>query len=534
MTLPTTKDLEKPLGAIAEENWQDLQQFKEDELLLGYQKRWIADESDVKIAEKSRRTGLTWAEAADASLCASAARGQGGSNHFYVGSNKEMAREFIEAVAMWSKAFDRAAGEITEESIFEDDGKEGKEILTFVVYFVSGFKVQALSSKPSNLRGMQGNVTIDEAAFHDLLAEVLKAALALTMWGSKVRLISTHNGFENLFNELINDSRAGKKRYSIHRIPLDAACAEGLYKRICQITGKEWSLEAEKEWISNLLSDTASKEDAQEEYFCIPKHGSGSYLSRAVIESRTHDVPVLRYECSNEFNTWPEHIREAEIKDWCEKYLLSLLTKLNPNLEHCFGEDFGRVSDLTVIAPLTIEQNLKRTCPFIVELRNMPYHQQRQILLYITSRLPRLRGGALDNRGNGGYLAEQAAEKHGDGLIEKVDLSQSWYLENMPRFKSAFEDNTIAIPSDADIVSDLLAIKMLKGIAKVPDVNTSTIKGKKRHGDAAIALALAYYASIMDTIEYGYETLKPESFENDIDRDDYVNTSRYGNERGMM
>lgn len=61
-------------------------------------------------------------------------------------------------------------------------------------------------------------MTIDEAAFHERLAEVLKAALALTMWGAKVRLISTHNGIDNLFNQLITDSRAGKKRYSIHTI----------------------------------------------------------------------------------------------------------------------------------------------------------------------------------------------------------------------------------------------------------------------------------------------------------------------------
>lgn len=118
-----------------------------------------------------------------------------------------MAREFIDAVAMWAKAFNKAAGEIQEE-VFED---EDKSILTFVVYFSSGFKVQALSSNPSNLRGMQGNVTIDEAAFHERLAEVLKAATALTMWGAKIRIISTHNGVDNLFNQLVNDSRARKK-----------------------------------------------------------------------------------------------------------------------------------------------------------------------------------------------------------------------------------------------------------------------------------------------------------------------------------
>ena len=41
-------------------------EFDKSQLLLPYQKRWIADSSQLKIAEKSRRTGLTWAEAADA------------------------------------------------------------------------------------------------------------------------------------------------------------------------------------------------------------------------------------------------------------------------------------------------------------------------------------------------------------------------------------------------------------------------------------------------------------------------------------
>ncbi|WP_245181481.1 hypothetical protein [Erwinia tracheiphila] len=154
---------------------------------------------------------MTWAEAADASLTAAKSREAGGTNHFYIGSNKEMAREFIDAAAMWARAYGLAAGEVGEE-VFED---EDKDILTFIIYFASGYKVQALSSNPRNLRGMQGNVTIDEAGHHDRLAEVLKSALALTMWGAKVRIISTHNGNENLFNELIQDSRAGRKRYSV-------------------------------------------------------------------------------------------------------------------------------------------------------------------------------------------------------------------------------------------------------------------------------------------------------------------------------
>ena len=245
---------------MTENTVPDFIPFDPNELLLGYQKRWIADKSQLKIAEKSRRTGLTWAEAADDALIASLSKKDGGSDVFYIGSNKEMAREFIDAVAMWARAFNYAAGEIQEEVLEDED----KAILTYVIYFASGFKVKALSSNPKNLRGMQGVVVIDEAAFHEYLAEVLKAALALTMWGAKVRLISTHNGADNLFNELILDSRAGKKRYSVHTITLDDACAEGLYQRICQVSKQVWTAEKEQEWKENLLNDPATKYVAED------------------------------------------------------------------------------------------------------------------------------------------------------------------------------------------------------------------------------------------------------------------------------
>lgn len=483
--------------------------FDPKEVLLQYQKEWIADESQVKLAEKSRRTGLTWAEAADASLTASKSKAAQGDNHFYVGSNKEMAIEFIEAAAMWAKIFNKAAGEI-EEEVLED---EDKDILTFTIRFASGFKVQALSSRPSNMRGRQGNVTIDEAAFHDALAELLKAALALTMWGSKVRIISTHNGVENLFNELVEETRAGKKRYSIHRITLDNACTQGLYKRICQIRGLEWSPEAEKQWKDDLLSDTATTEDALEEYYCVPKSGGGAYLSRALIESRmVAGRPILRFEGSAEFNARPVTERAVEMQGWCDENLLPLLAQLNPENNHVLGEDFARSGDLTVLAPMEIAQQLQRNVPFLVELRNVPFAQQKQVLFYIIFRLPRFQAAALDARGNGQNLAEDTRDQFGNS-IQTVMLAQNWYLENMPKLKAAFEDGEITIPKDRDVLDDLRAVQVIKGIPKIPEGKTQK-QGKQRHGDAAVALVMAIFAALVEVEHFGYIPVKP-----DLNRD---------------
>jgi phage FluMu gp28-like protein len=476
---------------------QELTPFDENELLLGYQKRWLADESPLKIAEKSRRTGLTWAEAADAVLCASKAKSAHGTNHFYVGSNKEMAREFIDAAAMWAKAFDKAAGDIQEE-IFIDAGQDGKEILTFAIHFASGFKIQALSSNPSNLRGMQGNVTIDEAAFHDRLDEVLKAALALTMWGAKVRLISTHNGTDNLFNNLIQDSRAGKKRYSVHRITLDDACSEGLYQRICQIKGEQYSPEKEQAWKDGLLKDTATEDDALEEYFCVPKQGGGVYIKRVLVDAAMKaDIPILRFTADKDFLSWSARHKQMQIKEWFEA-LNPHLMALQADLNHVLGEDFARKGDLSVFVPLQINKDLTKRVPFLLEMSNLTYDAQKEILFYIGDRLPRLQGMAFDATGNGGYLAEAAAERYGTEMVEQVMLTDKWYMEWMPKLKAEFEDFNLDIPRHQDIQDDLNQIQTIRGIPKIDKGSTKGSDGRQRHGDTAVAIAMAIRASWMD------------------------------------
>ncbi|HFN7983861.1 TPA: terminase family protein [Escherichia coli] len=485
-------------------------EFDQDQVLLPYQRRWIADTAQIKIGEKSRRTGLTWAEAADAALNGSMSREAGGCDTFYVGTTKDMAREFIDACAMWAKAYNWAASDIGEEVLKDED----KDILVYVINFASGFKIKALSSNPSNLRGMQGNVIIDEAAFQVDLAALLKAALALTMWGSKVRIISTHNGIENLFNTLITESRAGKRRYSVHRIDIELAITEGLYKRICQVTRQTWSSAAEAEWLNNLLSDTATEEDAREEYYCEPKNGGGTYLARSIRERAARGSgPVLRFTGSTEFNATPEGIRALDMRDWLERVVLPELNKLPQNLRHCLGEDFARSGHLTVFAPMTVNDDTTRTVPFLVELANVPYKQQEQALFFICDRLPRRNGIKLDGRGNGNYLAEQAAERYGDE-VEVVMPSVGHYRENMPRFKSAFEDDELILPKHEDVISDLGQIVILRGTPGIDDREKTGSDGHKRHGDSAYAIFLAFLASKEDCRRYELHRLnrpaKPE------------------------
>jgi len=497
------------------------------DVLLGYQKRLLASTAlhQVTLCEKSRRIGATWGVGADAVLTSAAARTAGGMDTFYIGYNLDMAREFIDVCAMWARAFNQAVtGAGVEEFVF-DDGEPESNIQAFRIRFASGYEIVALASRPRSLRGRQGYVIIDEAAFHDDLAGVMKAAMALLMWGGKVLVISTHLGEDNAFNKLIQDARAGRNPYHVVRCTLDDALNDGLYQRICLVTGKQWSVEAEAQWRAGIVASYG--EDADEELFCIPSKGGGIYLPRALIEARAlTDLPVLRLERNAAFAGQPKDAREADIEAWCKEQLELPLKTLDKGRLHAIGGDFGRVADLSVFAPFEIGRSLKRTVPFIVELRNIPFEQQRQVLFFICDRLPRFMAGKLDATGNGAYLAEVAAQRYGMHRIEQVKLNQTWYLENFPPFKAAFEDDAILIPADDQVIGDLNLIRSIAGIPQIPPARTKTGDGKTRHGDAAVALVLGYAATRGDAVEYGYRAMQ-----NDLGRVGAFDDDRDGEER---
>lgn len=454
------------------------------DVLLPYQKAWLGDKSPVKVVEKSRRIGLTWAQALDDVLKASTS-GRDGMDVLYISFNQDMTREYIDTCAEWAKKLQIVAGKVNED-IFRD-GDE-REIKAFRIDFASGHKILALSNRPSNLRGKQGRVIIDEAAFVEDLPELLKAALALLMWGGQVIIISTHDGAENPFNELIQDVRAGNLPYSLHRITLDDALSAGLYRRICRVTKQDWTPEAEEAWRADLIKTYG--DGADEELFCIPRQSSGAYLTTSMIEACMEAVPVLTWTPpAEDFVDWPLPVAERYTKGWMAEQLEPLLSGLPKDRAHFCGVDFGRSGDLSVFWPATEEKDLRLVPPFVLELRNCPHRTQQQILFAMLDALPRFSGVSLDARGNGSALAEAARQQYGPGRVREVMISEGWYRETMPLLKAGIEDKTLILPKDAGILSDFRSLRVVKGVARVPEQRTKDKTGG-RHGDSAVACAM--------------------------------------------
>src|SRR5690606_27262360 len=206
-------------------------------------------------------------------------------------------------------------------------------------------------SRPRSLRGRQGFVIIDEAAFHDDLPGLLKAAIALLMWGGKVLIISTHNGVDHPFAELVEDVRKGRKPYALIRTTFQEAIADGLFKRICIRTGKPYSAQAEQEFVKAMYARYG--DDAAEELDVIPTDSGGRWLPRVLLEARAVDVPVVRWMLKDDVVDHSEDSRYRECEDWLLEHVKPLIDALPSGaVRSVIGEDFARTRNLTVLWPL--------------------------------------------------------------------------------------------------------------------------------------------------------------------------------------
>lgn len=453
-------------------------------ILLPYQETWLLNDDKVKVWQKSRRIGASYVEALNCVLKAAKDKQDNGKNCYYISYAKDMTQQFIKDVSYWAKLMNIACEDLGESLIKDED----KDITIYKVRFKSGFEIWGLPSVPRSIRSKQGHIVIDEAAFCDDLKELLKAALAMLMWGGSVSILSTHNGEDNQFNLLIKDIEDGKKNYYLQTTNIEDALKDGLYKRICEISKEEYSKSKEREWLKSIIKDYG--EAYEEELYCIPSRNGEKYFNRSLLETVINEkIEVFRFYEKDDFVFKNESERYKRVLEWFNQ-VKDIFRNCKSDI--VLGEDFGRSGDLTVLwfESVNNDDTSKTLC--VIELRNIPFSNQEQFILLCLNELDKkFLGAAFDSRGNGQMIAENLSLEY-RGIILQVMLSRKWYLENMPKLKTAIEDKTTDIPKDNYIIDDFLTAEVYQGI---PLIRERTGKNNnKRHGDSLIAKAMAVYA----------------------------------------
>lgn len=426
--------------------------------LLPYQARWVQDKAGLKVIEKSRRIGLSWAEAYDAVMHA----GDGHGNVYYQSYNRDMTRGFINDCAGWAEDL-QVGAEAVGETLIDVGSKEA--VQAFRIELHSGKEIVAMSSSPRGFRsrGRPGDRAIlDEAAFVDDLAEVLKAALAFRMWGGTVHILSTHNGEGSAFNTLISEVREGSRLGSLHSVPFNDAVEDGLCRRIFEVSGGTWSPEAEAEWVAEIRKEYGSA--AEEELDCIPSAAGGAWL------------------------TW-EEIRAAEHQDAGDPELFAR----RRDSVTWIGNDIARRQHLWVAWVIDVVGDVAWTRE-IVEMRNASFSTQDAELDRLVARYRPIRI-AMDQTGMGEKPVEDAKARYGESRVDGVIMSGARRLDAATAFKERFEDRTIRIPANNQVLrTDLHSVHKEAGPTGSPRL-VADESNKESHADRFWAGALACLAA---------------------------------------
>ncbi len=244
---------------------------------LPYQRRWILDNLPLKIIQKSRQVGVTYADAYDSVLKASAV---GARLDVWISSRDQaQAKLYLEDCKYWAVFLHLAATDLGELVLDHNNSTSA-----YVLQFANGRRIYCLSSSPNALAGKRGHVKLDEFALHQDQRLLYRVAKPVTQWGGQLSIISTHRGVGTVFTQIIRDilESGNPMGWSLHTVQIHLAVEQGLVERINKKTGRSESRQA---FLQRTEAECIDKEQWDQEYCCIPADESSAFISYDMIGS---------------------------------------------------------------------------------------------------------------------------------------------------------------------------------------------------------------------------------------------------------
>ncbi|WP_086619254.1 terminase large subunit domain-containing protein [Erythrobacter tepidarius] len=426
-------------------------------IFLPYQARWIADTSQLKLIEKSRQIGLSWATA-----YATVSRTALVTARFdqWISSRDDIqAQLFLEDCKFWAGNLSLAAEDLGEIVLDPRDRQT-----SYTLRFANGKRINSMSSNPNAQAGKRGGRVLDEFALHPDPRKLWAIAYPGITWGGSMEVISTHRGSANFFNQLVREikEQGNPKGISLHTVTLQDALDQGFLYKLQQSLPDSDERQAmdEAAYFDFVRKGAADEESFQQEYMCRPADDDAAFLE--------YDL-IARSE-------YPEGT------DWRQIEGGTLFA----------GIDIGRKKDLTVIWVVEKLGDVFYT-RHIEALQNMTKPEQEKVIWPWIGRVLESGGRvAIDNTGLGIGWVDDAQAKFGKYRVEGVNFTAQTKEALAYPVRGMMEDRRLRIPHDGRIRADLRSVtKQVTGSGNVRFTAERTPDG---HADRFWALALAIHA----------------------------------------
>ena len=420
---------------------------------LPYQAAWIFDAARMKICEKGRQIGLSYADSYDSVRKAAMAKGK---DVWVLSRDEIQAKQYLLYCKRWARVMNYAAEDL---GFIVIDAQ--KAISAHVLRFASGACIYALSSNPDAIVGKTGHVKLDEYALHKDQRTLYAVAKPVIQWGGTLSIISTHRGIDTVFNEFVDGIRhhGNPMGWSLHSIPIQKAVEQGIVEKINAATGGTATRE---DWLKQQRSECVDEESWLQEYCCVPADENSAFITYEMIAG-------CEYRGEEK---WQTDLSDAKGRLFV-------------------GVDVGRAHDLTVIWVVEALGDVLYTRR-VNEMKNETFDAQ-ETELYAVLGLPQVRRCCIDATGIGRQFAERAQRKFGRYKVEPVTFTQPVKEELAYPVRAAFEDRSVRVPASQAIRADLRAVK--KETTAAGNIRFTADRGANGHADRFWALALALHAA---------------------------------------
>lgn len=428
-------------------------------LFLPYQWAWITDRSRIKLIEKSRQIGFSWATAYD--VVRNQCREKTVLDSWISSRDEIQARLFLQDCKKFSGILNVISSDIGEKvyKLSED-----KSVTAFEMSFANDTVIHSMSSNPDAQAGKRGTRVLDEFALHQQPKILYTIALPGITWGGQMAIISTHRGKHNFFNKLVEEVRYGgnKKKISLHKVSLQDALDQGfldvLQRKLPEDDERQEMDEAD--YFNYVKSQCADTESFLQEYMCEPADESSVFITSDLFDAVTYSL----------------------VEDWQKP------------LAECgdlfVGIDVGHKHDRTTVWVWEKVGNVYFQ-RYLKVLQNMKFSSQEAEIYPILS-LKNMRRACIDATGLGAQFAERAQEHFGKYRVEAITFTNSVKSDMAYKLRSAFEDRNIRIADDKDTRADFRSIK--KEVTSAGAIRFDAERTELGHGDRFWGAALALYA----------------------------------------
>ena len=430
---------------------------------LPYQRAWILDQSLLKIIEKSRQIGISFADAYDSVMKA----GRFGTRlDVWISSRDEaQAKLYLQDCKHLARLLQMGCDDLGE--IMFD---RANNLSAYVLQFRTGRRIYSVSSNPNALAGKRGHVKLDEFALHNDQRLLYRVAKPLTQWGGTLSIISTHRGALTVFNQIIRGikEQGNPMGWSLHTVPIQKAVEQGLVEKINEKNGGN---ESREDFLKRLRAGCLDEEQWLQEYCCVPADEASAFISYEMIAAC--EEAGLRLMSFGELEEYlrgglqdygttglPDHrttdcglqTTDHATRTTQHVFPLSPVTR-HPSL--FLGVDVARKHDLCVF-------DLGEKIGDVVwdrlrlELRGKTF-SEIEAELYRLLRLPRLKRACIDATGLGLQLAERAEAKFG-WKVEPITFTAAIKEELAFGLRRDFEERRVRIPADERLRSDLRGV----------------------------------------------------------------------------